>query len=94
MSKIEFDLVDYDYFSKDIDSINKKLDNLSAFVNSNFKKEKKKDLYVQGFNNIVKYLEDEKERLTENKRVIDEYKNAMSDIENKTELINEKTIVK
>ena len=83
MAKIEFDLVDFDYFSNDIKTLNDKLDEMKSFVNSNFKKEKKNDLYVSGFNKIVKYLETEKDRLTKNQSVLIECRDAMNDVETK-----------
>ena len=81
MPAIEFDTVDFDYLSTDIDNINAKIDYLVGYISSNFSKEQSKDLFSTGFNNMITYLNNEKDRLNNTKTVIKDYKESMSNIE-------------
>jgi hypothetical protein len=83
MARVEFDSIDFDYLSNDIDAINTKIDNLKSKVSTNFVEERENDLFVSGFNNIIKFLEDERDRLLKIKESIRDYKETMGDIESR-----------
>lgn len=82
MSHIEISSNDLTLLSNDIDEINNKINNLKDSLNSKFDRVKDERIYENGFDSIVKYLDQELDTLFTVKNKIDKYQNEVDGIEN------------